>query len=1565
MAFITSTAAAVFGTSNADEIDTRNLNGSFSTIYGGLGNDFYFIDAFFDDVTDTPADVVVEALGAGLDTIRLNMVGLGALGNANFTLYDNVENLEASLSTSNIDSFTLTGNNLANKISITNSTMLTSAFLNGLAGNDTLIGGFANDALDGGTGIDSMVGGDGSDTYHVDNVLDTVIENSNLGSGLDTVNSNVSFTLGANVERLALNYGAGNINGTGNALDNRMYGSSGNNTLNGMAGDDTLRGLDGNDILNGGDGSDSLYGNNGNDILNGGDGIDYLHGGSGSDLLNGGDGIDNLRGNDGNDILNGGNGDDHLYGSNGNDTLNGGAGNDRLYGSNDGSGNIDKLDGGAGDDFYKLYSANDVVADTGVGGNDTVMAYSQLNGDLGASIENLGLSIYGNAISGRGNALNNLITGNNYNNILFGLAGNDSLNGGDGLDSLEGGDGNDTLNGGAGNDLMRGGIGNDVYLVDSTNDLVIENIGGGFDAVLSEVDFTLGTHVENLTLAGAAYNGFGNSLDNLITGNSNSNNLIGNDGKDTLDGGAGADYLAGGNGADTYLVDNSSDYIDEVTGVTDSSIDAVRASVNFNLTNQSSGDVEILTLTGTNNISGYGNGIANTITGNDGNNYLEGNGGKDTLFGGLGNDYLAGGAGVDSMVGGAGDDYLDGGLGVDSMVGGLGDDDYIVDITGDIVTELAGQGTDTVRSAISFSLAALGNVENLYIYGAATSGTGNALNNFIGGSGNAELLNGLAGNDTLNGYGGADTLNGGDGNDTLDGGAGDDSMTGGLGNDTYVVDSTLDIVIEATLSGTDTVFSSGVAFTLGTNVENLTLSGTAYNGFGNSLDNLITGNSNSNNLIGNDGKDTLDGGAGADYLAGGNGADTYLVDNSSDYIDEASGVTDSSIDTVRTTVNFNLINQSSGNIENLKLTGTNNIAGYGNSIANTITGNDGDNFIAGNGGNDTLFGGLGDDNFNGGTGADSIVGGAGDDSLYGDTGADTMVGGLGDDYYYIDVAGDIVTELAGQGTDTVQSKITYTLGANVENLYIYGAAISGTGNALNNFIGGSGNAEVMNGLAGNDTLNGYGGADALNGGDGNDTLDGGANSITAGDTLVGGLGNDTYTIDSALDVVTELAAAGNDTLISSLAALINLSAGTFANIENAELTNAGNFNIIGNAAANKLTGGAGNNNLDGGANNDTLFGGLGLDTLFGGAGNDSLDGGDGVDSLNGGDGSDTLNGGTGLDSMTGGAGNDVYIVNQFNDIVIESVGGGTDLVKSSSNFFLSSNVENLTLTGTGGHFGYGNATANIIKGNSGSDRLYGYGGNDMLIGGLGDDNLIGDIGADSLVGGAGDDYLDGGLGVDSMVGGAGDDFYEVDVAGDIVIELAGQGIDTIESTFNFSLAALGNVENLFLGTGAINGTGNALNNRIIGNGNNNTLNGAAGNDALYGSAGADILNGGLGNDKLEGGAGNDSLTGGAGDDVFMYFNGDGTDTITDFVSGFDSLDLSGLAGLMFNGGGASLTASQFQLGTAANDVNDRIIYNQTTGDLFYDADGSGAIVQQHIINFTGVAPALSSADIFA
>ncbi|MFH2088288.1 MAG: M10 family metallopeptidase C-terminal domain-containing protein, partial [Pseudomonadota bacterium] len=236
---------------------------------------------------------------------------------------------------------------------------------------------------------------------------------------------------------------------------------------------------------------------------------------------------------------------------------------------------------------------------------------------------------------------------------------------------------------------------------------------------------------------------------------------------------------------------------------------------------------------------------------------------------------LDGGAGSDTLTSGSGADYLDGGSGADSMFGGAGDDLYIVDNTGDSVTELAGGGSDSVRSsAPSFALSA--NIEYLILTGAGNiDGTGNADPNVLtGNSGNNEL-DGGAGNDTLIGGGGADTL------------------TGGAGDDQIYVDSADDVVVEAVGDGTDTV-SSSASYTLTANVENLILTGSAAVGMGNTLANAITGNAANNTLAGDAGNDTLTGEAGSDALTGGAGNDTLDGGSGSDTL--AGGAGNDSLD---------------------------------------------------------------------------------------------------------------------------------------------------------------------------------------------------------------------------------------------------------------------------------------------------------------------------------------------------------------------------------------------------------------------------------------------------------------------------------------------------------------------------------------------------------------------------------------------------------------------------------------------------------------------------------------------
>ncbi len=382
--------------------------------------------------------------------------------------------------------------------------------------------------------------------------------------------------------------------------------------------------------------------------------------------------------------------------------------------------------------------------------------------------------------------------------------------------------------------------------------------------------------------------------------------------------------------------------------------------------------------------------------------------------------------------------------------------------------------------------------------------------------------------------------------------------------------------------------------------------------------------------------------------------------------------------------------------------------------------------------------------------------------------------------------------------------------------------------------------------------------------------------------------------NQATGVIQDL--AGND-----LATFSNRYADTFitsatttlaSQYQNLTLTGTSAINGTGNALNNLLIGNSVANILSGAAGNDSLSGGLGNDSLNGGAGNDT---------------------------MVGGLGDDTYVVDVATDVITELVGEGTDLVQSAVTFSLAAlvNVENLALTGSAAINGSGNDLSNLLSGNAA---------------------------ANNLSGGAGNDSLNGGAGSDTMVGGVGDDTFVVDVATDVITELAGEGSDLVQSSITFSLAAQSNVENLTLtGTTAVNGSGNALNNLITGNSAANTLNGGDGNDSLVGAAG---------NDSLNGGAGNDLLTGGVGADIYRFDTAlnasTNVDRITDFTpttsaATTDLIQLENTGVGLFTAITATgtLAAAAFINGAAFTTAAQRIRYESTTGNLFYDADGSG------------------------
>ncbi|WP_419899852.1 calcium-binding protein [Roseomonas sp. USHLN139] len=378
--------------------------------------------------------------------------------------------------------------------------------------------------------------------------------------------------------------------------------------------------------------------------------------------------------------------------------------------------------------------------------------------------------------------------------------------------------------------------------------------------LLAVFDGTTGDdHISGTEAADQISGGLGNDR---LYGRGGDDVLDGGAGDDQLNGGLGTDRMVGGAGNDTYVVDNIGDRVVEASG---GGIDMVKSSVTFSL---GGSFIENLTLTGDARIDGTGNSLSNVLIGNRAANTLYGLGGNDVI---------------------------DGGFGADTMHGGTGNDIYYVDNLMDRVIEAAGEGTDSVRSSVDFSLS--DHVENLTLTGTAQTGFGNALDNTLRAESAVSVppwvqaalfLYGLDGDDRLEGSATLATL--------LDGGTGADVMIGGSGNDTYYVDNIGDRVVENGNGGVDTVYST-ISFNLGGGfANNITLGDLEVdtpqpdlNGLGNSLDNILIGNNGRNRLEGKAGKDELYGHGGDDTLLAGDGTDLLFGGDGNDYLDGGLG----------------------------------------------------------------------------------------------------------------------------------------------------------------------------------------------------------------------------------------------------------------------------------------------------------------------------------------------------------------------------------------------------------------------------------------------------------------------------------------------------------------------------------------------------------------------------------------------------------------------------------------------------------------------------------------------------
>ena len=1031
---------------------------------------------------------------------------------------------------------------------------------------------------------------------------------------------------------------------------------------------------------------------------------------------------------------------------------------------------------------------------------------------------------------------------------------------------------------------------------------------------------------------------YGLAGDDTLSGGSGNDTLYGSKGNDVLDGGTGIDQLNGGPGNDTFIVDNPHDRVFE--GLSQG-IDLVVSSVDWTL----GANVEHLTLTGNRNLKATGNGLSNTLIGNAGDNLLMGGLGNDTLDGGEGTDtvsYAAAAGGVLVTLSGPQEVQLMYTFDLDDDANpatapvfsnpGLSDASLIPPgVTGasNAWTVKSGQAVSKFVKSAGASNFAIGSDTNWK--------TGNGLGfTFQLAAGKALDISAISfyeqGSGTTNGLGppawtlkinGQQLANGGStpgvgglvhsstspGNDTFTLGA-NEQLTGsvtvlieasGAANDNGASWRIDNFVLEGTVSAITPDDSGAASGGAGTDML-----ASIENVIGSAFNDTLVGSATGNRLEGGAGNDLLDGGLGDDTLLGGAGNDTFVIDNISDVAIEG---LNEGIDLVRSSVSWTL----GANIENLVLTGSADIDGTGNALANTLTGN------------------------------------AGDNRLDGEAGNDVMTGGAGNDVYVVDSTGDAISEAPDEGIDLVITSVDWTLGDNLENLTLAGEMnIDGSGNGLANVIIGNAGANHLAGMAGDDTL------------------DGG----TGNDSLAGGDGNDTYLVDNAGDVVVENPSEGIDLVVSSVSWALG------DNLENLTLT--GNLNIdgSGNALPNVLIGNAGDNQLEGGAGNDTLDGGDGNDTASYAAATAGV-------SVTLGDANaglevpESLSLNYRFDDGAGGFANP-GLANSSVPTSVTFVGDPANpaawIAKSGTLSSLKGNASTRAIAiGTGWATGNGfQFTLHVADGKSldvTSLSFFEQGSGSNL--GLGPSQWT--IRINDVLRASGNSTPGFG-GLFHSTENAGGDIFSLRsnerMTGDVVvlIEASGAANDTTASWRIDDFSLQGTVSPITAGAiGAVSG-GAGIDTLV----NIENVLGSAFDDTLTGNAGANRIEGGNGNDHLSGLLGVDTLVGGAGNDDFLFKVAPGAsdaDVITDFeglrAGGGDRLllDRSVFTGLASIG---ALDAAAFESTTdgIATTADSRLLYDTTTGALYYDADGSGpAFTAQLVVTLTG-APALDHTDFF-
>ena len=1461
-------------------------------------------------------------------------------------------------------------------------------------GNDSIRGfGFHADTLRGGLGDDLLFGEQGDDTYLFaqGDGHDTIVDDFGMdhliltGNALTSTQVKISHDESRQNALLTFNGVSDSIQLNGQLVDFRsdrykvdtitfsdgvtwdfvklqaeylnQLTTSGNDDIRGFNTNDTLRGGQGNDTLSGstgddtylfdqGDGLDIIVDNSGNDSLVfggaalhsgnvqvgrttvGGDASNYITlsfkgvtdtvtlrfpdpdepGGVSRVILSDqvGWNADNLAQAYLNRVAT--SGADTIIGFKTNDTISGGLGDDRLDG--DKGSDVYLFAQGDGKDTIAAFGTNDTLTLSGAAlrsdhvrlgrlgeNNDVVLTFDGVSDSvtLMSGLDHLDSAVgkirFANGVEWDVTALQNAylqqaITGGN--DTVFGFSGVD------------------TLSGGLGNDVLNGLNGNDVYL---------HAQGDGQDTILSSRGF------DHLQLSGSAL-----TADNLFF---------------------------------TRVVKNG---VDDLTlgfiGVNDSVTlrSAIDAPSLFPVTNVTFANGQTWNL-----LDLFNDYAAKAST--TGNDSIYGFEGSDRLNGGAGNDFISGLDGSDTYLYAQGD-------GQDTISdGGTGflDSDQLI-LSG---AALSVANLKLSRSFVVDEQGVLVGAGDITL-GFATVGATITLRNQIGGTGlesisfgdgalwnrtnlaNHYLANATsAGDDLILGFQGGETLNGGLGNDTLAGLEGDDSYFHEQGGGQ-------DVIFEQINGGFDTLSFTGNALILDNlhitrsgNSDDVTLGFTGQadsvllrGGFGTNwagVEFINFGDGRQVNIgelrerffasLVTAGDDVIYGVGGQESVFAGTGNDTLFGSNSNDTLNGGAGIDTVNYSLATEAVSLNLLQEHAAN----------DGWGFGEEllgIENVV----GSNF------HDLLQGDLG---------SNTIQGGLGNDTLSGDGGIDRLDGGAGNDTAdYTNILGGVTAEL-WRGTASNDGRGGNDVLVGIENL---------NGSNFNDFLAGDEAANRLSAAGGNDSLFAGGGNDTLVGALGNDLLAGGAGV----DSIDGGAGNDSADYASATAAVTaELwrgtasndGQGGNDVLIG----IENLSGGNFNDL------------LAGDESANSLNGAGGN---------DLLFGGGGNDSLIGGNGNDLLAGGTGIDNLNGGAGFDTADYASattaviaelwrGTASNDGQGGNDVLIGidnlngGNFNDLLAgdeaannlngqggnDSLfgGGGSDsLIGGNGNDLLAGGAGIDNLNGGAGidTADYGSATGSVTaelwRGTAAND---GQGGNDVLLGienlngGGFNDLLVGDETANSINGAAGNDVLFGGGGADTLFGGNGNDFAAAGAGNDSLD--GGSGIDTVD----YASATTGVVVELWRNSASNDGQGGAdvvLNFENLNGGNfNDFLVGNEGANVIVAGNGIDTVLGGGGDDFINGGNGSDILVGGAGRDIYRFDSalnaGSNLDTVTGFVVADDTISLA--RSIFGSVAAGTLAAGNLLAGagvTSALDADDFILYNSSTGALYYDADGSGA-----------------------